>query len=53
MRVDLPPPDKPTSATVLLAGTDLFLAFDGQPCNFNVIDCAELHIAALAEQAKI
>ena len=38
---------------VLLAGTDLFLAFDGQPCNFNVIDCAELHISALAEQAKI
>lgn len=38
---------------VLLAGTDLFLAFDNQAVNFNVIDCAEIHIAALAEQAKI
>lgn len=38
---------------VLLAGTDLFLAFDGQSCDFNVIDCAQIHIAALAEQAKI
>jgi len=38
---------------VLLAGTDLFLAFNGQSCDFNVIDCAEIHIAALAEQAKI
>ncbi|MHB8815204.1 MAG: aspartate/glutamate racemase family protein [Steroidobacteraceae bacterium] len=32
---------------VLLAGTDLFLAFDGVDPGFEWIDCAELHIAAL------
>lgn len=37
---------------VLLAGTDLFLAFSGEAVDFNVIDCAEIHIAALAEKAK-
>lgn len=37
---------------VLLAGTDLFLAFNGYDCDFNVIDCAEIHIAALAEKAR-
>ncbi len=38
---------------VLLAGTDLFLAFNGESCDFNIIDCAEIHIAALAEKAMI
>jgi aspartate racemase len=32
---------------VLLGGTDLFLAFDGQECGFPVIDAAEAHIAAI------
>jgi aspartate racemase len=32
---------------VLLAGTDLFLAFDGRPCGFPVLDCAEIHMDAL------
>jgi aspartate racemase len=32
---------------VLLAGTDLFLAFDGRDCGFPVIDCADIHIRAL------
>jgi aspartate racemase len=32
---------------VLLAGTDLFLAFDGRACGFPVIDCAEIHMDAL------
>ena len=32
---------------VLLAGTDLFLAFDGRPCGFPVADCAEIHMDAL------
>jgi aspartate racemase len=32
---------------VLLAGTDLFLAFDGRACGFPVADCAEIHIDAL------
>ncbi len=37
---------------VMLAGTDLFIAFNGEAVNFNVIDCAEIHIAALTDQAK-
>jgi aspartate racemase len=32
---------------VLLAGTDLFLAFDGRACAFPFMDCAEIHIDAL------
>ena len=36
---------------VILGGTDLFLAFDGRDCGFEVIDCAEIHIAALARAA--
>jgi len=32
---------------VVLAGTDLFLAFDGYDCGFPVIDSAEVHIDAL------
>lgn len=32
---------------VVLAGTDLFLAFDGHDCGFPVIDSAEVHINAL------
>lgn len=37
---------------VLLAGTDLFLAFEGYDCDFNVLDCAKVHIGALAEKAR-
>ena len=33
---------------VVLVGTDLFLAFDGQACGFPVIDCARVHVDALA-----
>jgi len=32
---------------VLLAGTDLFLAFDGRACGFPFMDCAEIHMDAL------
>jgi aspartate racemase len=32
---------------IMLGGTDLFLAFDGQHCGFPVIDCADIHIAAI------
>jgi len=32
---------------VMLGGTDLFLAFQGQDCGFPVIDCAEIHIEAI------
>jgi len=37
---------------VVLAGTDLFLAFDGQDPGFPVIDSAEVHIAALGQIAR-
>ena len=33
---------------VVLVGTDLFLAFDGRDCGFPVIDCARVHVDALA-----
>ena len=36
---------------VLLAGTDLFLAFDGAEPGFPVIDSAEVHIEALSQLA--
>ncbi len=32
---------------VVLAGTDLFLAFEGHDCGFPVIDSAEVHVNAL------
>ena len=32
---------------VMLGGTDLFLAFQGQDCGFPVIDCAGIHIDAI------
>jgi len=36
---------------VLLGGTDLFLAFEGQNCGFPVIDCAAIHIDAIYHRA--
>lgn len=36
---------------IMLGGTDLVLAFDGRDCGFDVIDCAGIHIAALAKMA--
>ena len=38
--------------TVLLGGTDLFLAFDGQDPGFPTIDGAQIHVEALAELAS-
>jgi aspartate racemase len=32
---------------VLLGGTDLFLAFEGRDCGFPVLDCADIHVAAI------
>lgn len=32
---------------VILGGTDLFLAFQGQDCGFPVVDCAEIHVEAI------
>jgi aspartate racemase len=37
---------------VILGGTDLFLAFDGQDCGFPVIDCAKVHIDALYRESS-
>jgi aspartate racemase len=36
---------------VVLAGTDLFLAFDGHDCGFPVVDCAKVHIDALTRKS--
>lgn len=36
---------------VLLGGTDLFLAFDGQSPGFETLDCAQLHINAISNWA--
>lgn len=36
---------------VVLAGTDLFLAFDGHDCGFPVVDSAKLHIDALTRKS--
>jgi len=37
---------------VILAGTDLFLAFDGQDCGFPVIDCAQVHVGAIYRKSS-
>ncbi len=37
--------------TVMLAGTDLGLAFDGQAPGFPILDCARLHADAIAAAA--
>jgi aspartate racemase len=37
---------------VLLGGTDLFLAFDDQNPGYKTIDCAKVHIDAIAQQAS-
>ncbi len=37
---------------VILAGTDMFLAFSGNDPGFHVIDSAEVHIRALADLAQ-
>jgi aspartate racemase len=37
---------------ILLAGTDLTLAFDGAPTGFTVVDCARVHALAIAAAAR-
>jgi aspartate racemase len=32
---------------IALAGTDLFLVFDGRDCGYPVVDCAQIHIDSL------
>ncbi len=36
---------------VMLGGTDLFLAFNDHDCGFDLVDCAQVHIDALARVA--
>lgn len=36
---------------ILLGGTDFFLAFDGQAPGFEILDCAQVHIEAIAREA--
>ena len=36
---------------VLLGGTDLFLAFQGQECGFPVLDCADVHVEAIYQRS--
>jgi aspartate racemase len=36
---------------VMLGGTDLCLAFEGQDCGFPVLDCAEIHVEALYQRS--
>nr|WP_171173619.1 aspartate/glutamate racemase family protein [Ruegeria sp. HKCCD8929] len=43
--------DHDGAEAVLLAGTDLFLAFEGQAPGFTTIDCAEVHIKAIANRS--
>lgn len=43
--------EKAGAEAVLLAGTDLFLAFDGREPGFKAVDCALLHIDDLIEAA--
>jgi aspartate racemase len=42
---------KQGAEAIVLAGTDLFLAFDGHDCGFPTIDCARVHIDALARES--
>ncbi len=39
--------DEKGADAIVLGGTDLFSAFDGQDCDYPLIDCAEIHIEAL------
>jgi aspartate racemase len=36
--------------TIVLAGTDLFLVFDGQDCGFPTFDCALAHVEAITAE---
>jgi len=38
--------------TIVLGGTDLFLAFTGQDCGFPTLDCADAHVEALFRKAR-
>jgi len=37
---------------IMLGGTDLFLAFQGQPPEFRLVDCADIHIDAIFQKSS-
>jgi len=37
---------------IMLGGTDLFLAFQGRQAPFPLVDCADIHVAAIYEKSK-
>lgn len=37
---------------IMLGGTDLFLAFQGQPHGFRLVDCADIHVDAIFQKSK-
>jgi aspartate racemase len=43
---------KQGAEAIALAGTDLFLAFEGRECGFPTIDCAKVHIDALLRESS-
>ena len=43
--------DRLGAEAILLAGTDLGLAFDGQTTQYPVIDALDVHVAAIVEMA--
>lgn len=43
--------DEQGADAIALAGTDLFMVFDGHRTGYPVVDCAKLHIRALAAMA--
>jgi len=36
---------------IILGGTNLFLAFDGEDCGFATLDCARVHVDAILARA--
>jgi aspartate racemase len=36
---------------IVLGGTDLFLASDGEDCGFATLDCARVHVEAILARA--
>jgi len=38
---------------IMLGGTDLFLAFVGQPPPFPLVDCADIHVEAIYAKSSM
>jgi aspartate racemase len=44
--------DRGTEA-IMLGGTDLFLAFQGRPAPFPLVDCADIHVEAIYARSSM